>query len=86
MNLFEVGEKYFIRTVTNYFTGSVVAVVDGFVCLECAAWIPDTGRFFDALSSAELREVEPYVDNVFVSIAAIVDFTKWHHDLPVEQM
>lgn len=71
---FEIGENYLIRTVTMIDTGRVVAVTPQFVVLEDAAWIADTGRFADALSSATFSEVEPFPDGqVFVAIGAIVD-------------
>ena len=82
---FEVGEEYLIRTVTMHFTGRVVAVNDSEVMLDFAAWIADTGRFHDALRDGSLAEVEPYVGPVVVSRGAIIDYTKWGHDLPTKQ-
>jgi len=77
-----IGEKVFIRTVTMYHTGNVVAVSDQFVTLSDAAWVADTGRFSDALSTGELSEVEPVEGLVRVSLGAIVDVFEWHHELP----
>lgn len=85
MNLFEPGKKYFIQTVTNYFVGEAVAVVDGFVQLSSASWIAHTGRFADCLKNGSFREVEPFASDVFVSISAIVNFTEWTHELPDQQ-
>lgn len=77
-----IGEKVFIRTVTMYHTGKVVAVLDGFVTLSDAAWVADTGRFSDALRTGELSEVEPVEGLVRVSLGAIVDVFEWNHELP----
>ena len=83
---FAVGEKVFIRTVTHYYTGKVVAFDDVFVWLDTAAWIADTGRFSDALtSSCELAEVEPIPGIVRVAIGSMVDVIEWRGVLPVNQ-
>lgn len=82
---FEVGEAYLIRTVTMYYTGRVKSITDYDIVLSDAAWIADTGRFHDALTSGELSEVEPFVDDVIVSRGSIVDATKWNHKLPMVQ-
>jgi hypothetical protein len=79
------GQKVFIRTVTNYFTGRVVAqseVDPRFLELEDAAWIAETGRFAEALESGEFSEVEPYPEGVLVAIGGIIDISPWPHDLP----
>ena len=77
-----IGENVFIRTVTMYHTGKVVAVSDKFVTLSDAAWIADTGRFSDALKTGNLSEVEPVEGLVRVSLGAIVDVFEWKHELP----
>ena len=46
---FDIGEKYFIRTVTLYYTGRVKEIRGNFIRLENAAWIASTGRFSEAL-------------------------------------
>jgi len=82
MDSIEVGKKYLIRTVTNYFTGRVINKTDFDIVLEDAAWIPDTGRFSDAVKSGNFTEVEPYQDKVIISKSAIVDMTIIDYDLP----
>lgn len=57
---FRVGGIYFIQTATMHYTGRVVAVGPTEIVIEDAAWIPDTGRFADALEKAEFDEVEPF--------------------------
>lgn len=78
---FLVGKAYLIRTVTMTWTGRVTAIKGGFLCLEDAAWIADTGRFNVAISKGELEEVEP-VGNSIVSLASIVDACEWKFNLP----
>ena len=80
-----VGRNVLIRTVTNYFVGCIVSVDEKFVVLRDASWIGDTGRFSDALKTGSLNEVEPFVDDVLVSLGALVDATQWGHALPRAQ-
>ena len=80
----EVGRSYLIRTVTMMYTGRVTGINDFNVSLESAAWIADSGRYSNALTSGELNEVEPYPNGVGVSLQSIVDFAPWNHTLPSE--
>lgn len=74
---YEVGQPYLIRTVSMIDTGRVVAVTDQEIVLEDAAWIADTGRFSDAIKSAEFAEVEPFPDGkVIVNRSAVIDAVK----------
>ena len=84
---FKVGEKYFIRTVTSYYTGVVIAVNDREVKLDNACWIANTGRFYDALKDGVFKEVEPFPMGTFptVQINAMCEYSVWLHDLPVNQ-
>lgn len=84
MQSMKIGECYLIRTVTHYYTGRVKSMSPSDVVLEDAAWIPDTGRYSEALQTGGLAEVEPYPDEVIVSMGAIVDATVWKHPLPRE--
>ena len=79
-----LGAKVLIRTVTHYYTGRITAVHDDAITLEDAAWIPDTGRFSQALNTGKLEEVEPYPGPVTIMTAAIVDVSPWTHELPRE--
>ena len=82
---FEVGKAYLIRTVTMTQTGRVVKITDTDIALEDAAWIADTGRFYTALKTGNLEEVEPFPAGCFVGRGAIVDFAPWPHPLPTQQ-
>jgi hypothetical protein len=82
---FRTGEKYFIRTVTHYYTGRLVAVTESDLVLDEAAWIADTGRFATALSTGTINECEPFPGQVLVSRGAVVDACEWNHELPKAQ-
>jgi len=82
MKLLEKGQKVFIRTITHYYTGKVAEVDGQFILLEDAAWIADTGRWSKCLATGEMSEVEPFPNEVLVSLAAIVDIAPWNHALP----
>ena len=82
---FTVGKNVFIRTVTHYYIGLVKEVRDTYVVLAGASWIADTGRYHDMLRDGTIAEVEPYINDVVVSRGAIVDHTRWNHDLPETQ-
>jgi hypothetical protein len=82
--MMEPGRAVIIRTVTYHYTGRITEIKDGFVTLEDAAWIADSGRWAAALTTGNLSEVEPFPGNVAVSLAAIVDVSPWMHQLPRE--
>lgn len=83
----EVGENYFIRTVTHHFTGKLVEVHAGELVLEQAAWIADDGRFADAVSKGAFNEVEPFPPEarVIVNRGSLVDALKITFKLPCSQ-
>lgn len=69
-----LGKIYLIRTVTMIDTGILVAVTDKELVLEDAAWIPDTGRFSDAIAKAEFNEVEPFpAGRVILNRGCVID-------------
>lgn len=80
-----LGNTVLIRTVTQYQTGRVIAMGDGWVVLEDAAWIASTGRFYNALKTGELDEVEPCIGPIEIGLGAVVDAFHWSHPLPREQ-
>lgn len=82
---FAIGEKVFIRTVTHYLTGQVKEIVGKFLILTEAAWIADSGRFFDFLEKGIPSEVEPIPDSVRINSDTIVDAFPWNHALPKVQ-
>lgn len=80
-----VGERVFVRTVTMHYTGRLVSFDPDSIVLSDAAWIADSGRFHDALTTGKLNEVEPFLDDVIVGRGALVDITRWNHELPRTQ-
>lgn len=83
---YQAGTKYFVRSVTHYYTGLCKRVTDGELVLVQAAWIADTGRFHEFLKSGagKANEIEPYPDEceVIVPRGGIIDASTWPHDLP----
>jgi hypothetical protein len=71
----KIGANYFIRTVTHHLTGKLVDIDDHELWLKDAAWIADDGRFAQAISTCEFKEVEPYPDDVLVAVgrASLID-------------
>lgn len=84
---FQVGKKYFIRTVTMILCGECVADTDDMVVLTKASWIADTGRYQQALENGNFNEVELYPSDaeIFVSKGSIVDGFSPNFDLPSKQ-
>ena len=83
----EVGENYFLRTVTHHFTGKLVAVHATEIVLTQAAWIADDGRFADAVKEGKFNEVEPFPSDaeVIINRASLVDALKVAFKLPCSQ-
>jgi len=75
------GKNVFIKTVTMFYTGKLASENDKFIFIEDAAWIADTGRFYDFLKDGDVNEVEPFVDPVAINKDSIVEITLWNHDL-----
>ena len=72
-----VGKKYCIRTVTMHLTGELVSVGHQELVLKDAAWIPDSGRFNEAVRDiSKCNEVEPFAAPVIVGRGSIVDATE----------
>jgi hypothetical protein len=83
---YSVGENYLIRTVTMTQVGKLVMVTPQELVLEGAAWIADTGRFYDCFKTGDFNEVEPFpAGQVVVGRGAIVDACIWQHQHPTVQ-
>lgn len=69
-----IGATYLIRTVTMTNVGVLVKVTNNELVLKDAAWIPNTGRFADALKSGNYDEVEPFPDGeVIIGRGSVID-------------
>jgi len=86
---FEVGENYFIRTVTMHLLGKLVSVYPTELVLEEASWVAEDGRFHDFITKGgdDNVEIEPFSlsKQVVVGRGAIIDATIWEHNLPRKQ-
>jgi len=82
---FKVGESYLIRTVTMIQIGKLESVGEHELVLSNAAWIADTGRFYDALTTGKLNEIEPFPNDVIIGRGSIIDATIWTHKTKLEQ-
>lgn len=82
---YEIGENIIIRTVTHIIVGLLVDVNEKEFVLKNAAWVADTGRFNECISKGTFSEVEMYgKEIVTVGRGALIDATKFVHDLPTE--
>lgn len=79
---YKIGQNYLIRTVTMYHLGRLESVFEQELVLSGCSWIPDTGRFSEALRTGNFLEQQPFGDsNVIVGRGAIVDCCEFNHDL-----
>lgn len=73
----QVGHKYFIRTVTHHHTGVLAGVTDQEIIVKDAAWIADDGRLTDSLKTGNFSEVEMFpIGNVLIGRGSIIDATE----------
>jgi hypothetical protein len=86
---FEIGRKYFIRTITYHFVGLLIDIKGDFLIFKQASWIADDGRFSNLVKTGEWdssAEIEPFYDKEpFINLTSIIDGFEWKHDLPKEQ-
>lgn len=73
-NPFNIGAKYFIRTITHHHTGRLVQVTQTELVLEDAAWIADDGRLTDSLATGDFNEVEMFPPTrVIIGRGSLID-------------
>lgn len=82
---YQIGQNYFIRTVTMHHVGRLVAVYEHELVLEDASWIADDGRFHNALKGEGFDEIEPFIHEAIIGRHALIDCTLWPYELPKEQ-
>lgn len=83
---FKVGDKVFIRTLTMYHLGRISAIGSGFLTLEDASWVQDTGeRLYKFLQGGVTNsaEIEPS-GTTHVNLRNVIDIMEWKHELPKE--
>ena len=82
---FKIGEAYLIRTVTMIDVGRLEWVGDKELVLTSAAWIADTARFNECLTTGKVNECEPFPDGeVIIGRGSIIDAVIWANPLPRE--
>jgi hypothetical protein len=81
---YQLGENYFVRTVTYHFTGRLAAVYAQELVFTDSAWIASDGRFADAISKGVYDEVEPFPDNsrVIIGRGSVIDAVAINTPLP----
>jgi hypothetical protein len=81
---FKIGVKYLIRTVTMIYTGKLEKIYNKELVFSTCAWIPDTGRWSDAVEKGTFSEIEPYPINseVIINRDVILDICDLNYDLP----
>ena len=73
-DFWNIGRKYFIRTVTHHHTGILVAVNSQEIIIKEAAWIADDGRLTDSLQTGNFNEVEMFPKSlVLIGRGSIID-------------
>lgn len=80
---FKVGKNYMIRTITMANVGRIKNIVGKFIVMDGASWLADTGKWADCLRKENIfREVEPFKDEIYINMDAIVDATLYTLPLP----
>lgn len=67
---------YAIRTVTMIYTGRLKKINNQELLIDEAAWIPDTERWADFVSTGAHKEAEPYTKPVVINRGSILDCTE----------
>ena len=80
----EIGKSYYIETPTKFWCGKIVDIVAGFLLLENASWIADTGRFADFMKHGVPNEVEP-VGKWKLNMVYVSGYEEYPGELPTEQ-
>lgn len=80
---FQIGKNYIVRTVSFANVGKLKNVVGNWLVMSAASWVADTGSWADCLQKANsFKQVEPFKDDVYVNIDAIIDATPFNQKLP----
>ena len=78
---FKIGKAYMFRTVTHIHVGVVAEIHGELISTTQGAWVADTGRFNEFLSTGNAGEVEVFHGKSGVNVGALVDWAEWEHDL-----
>ena len=72
----QIGKVYAVRTVTMIYTGRLIDVNDQEFLFDEVAWIPDTERWMDFVTSGAHKEAEPYPNKVTIGRGGLLDATE----------
>lgn len=72
----EVGKVYAFRSVTMIYTGRLQKINNQELLINEAAWIPETERWADFVSTGAHKEAEPYPGSVVLNRGALLDVTE----------
>ena len=83
-DLYSLGSKCMIRTVTMIYIGEIVHVTSGEIVLVKASWVASTGEWSDFIAEGEIRtsSVYPVMASVIVNRGAITDSCGINWELP----
>jgi hypothetical protein len=86
MQSLKIGQCYLIRTMHREggYTGRVKAVTFTDLVLGEAAYVRYQPPLRDVLRTGNLLTVDPFLDEVTVSAAVVLDAAPWNHELPRE--
>lgn len=82
----EIGQNYFIRTVTMIQLGELKKVTDNELLLSKACWVADTGRLSESLIKGNFDEIEMFPNDadVIIGRGGLIDAVKVNITLPTE--
>lgn len=83
---YEVGTSIVIRTDAYHYIGTIAQSIVGWVMLEPAVWLADSGRWGEFLATGltDRTEVEPYPAECWIPTHRILDASTWNHPVPRE--
>lgn len=75
----QVGQCYYVRTVTDHWVGRVVAIGPHSVALEECSWVADSGRLSEFIAKGETEQME--IEYVGDYTTKWLGFAPWPHKL-----
>jgi hypothetical protein len=75
-SFFECGKIYAFRSVTMIYVGRLVDINSKELLIDEAAWIPETERWADFVSTGAHKEAEPYKTKVILNRDSLLDSTE----------
>lgn len=82
-----MNKNVIVRTVTMIYTGKLIEVYPNELVMVDVSWIPETDRYMQFVSNGDVKECEPYPDNMKVVIGrgALIDAVELQAPLPRTQ-